>query len=439
MAPGAGGRIDWRHRAWAVAGVTFVALVSAAAFRSSTGVLLEPVSSANDWSRSVVSAAVTINLALYGLVAPFAAALMEKWGIRRVVAAALCLLAIGMALTTFVSQPWQLALAWGVLMGFGAGAMALVFGAVVAQRWFVERRGLVMGIFSAASATGQLIFLPTLARLVESGGPRSATLLLSAVALALVPLVLGLLRDRPSDVGALPYGAPRGYVEEVVDTGGRGAASIALLRLREASRTRAFWLLMFGFFVCGWSTNGLVGLHFIPAAHDHGMPPTTAASLLALIGVFDLVGTIGSGWLTDRYNPRILLAVYYAGRGLSLLVVHLLWAPTVQPPMFFFVVLYGLDWVATVPPTVALCRDCFGASRAGVVFGWVFASHMVGAGISAWVAGYLRDTTGTYDLAWWSAGVLCLLAAVASYAVPRGDQLAGRTPDPDPELTPAEA
>jgi len=436
-APRTQARIDWRHRAWLVAGVTFVALVSASAFRSSTGVLLEPVSSEHDWSRATVSFAVTINLALYGLVAPFAAALMERWGIRRVVAAALCLLAIGMALTTIVTQPWQLMLAWGFLMGFGAGSMALVFGAVVAQRWFVERRGLVMGIFSAASAAGQLIFLPTLARLTTDHGWRSASLLLSAVALALVPLVLGALRDRPSDVGLLPYGAPAGWTEPPTTSGDRGAAAIALLRLREASRTRAFWLLAFAFFVCGWSTNGLVGLHFIPAAHDHGMPATTAAGLLALIGVFDLVGTIGSGWLTDRYDARKLLAIYYAGRGLSLLVVHLLWAPTVEPPMFFFVVLYGLDWVATVPPTVQLCRECFGAERAGVVFGWVFASHMIGAGIAAVSAGLIREISGSYDLAWWSAGALCLVAAVASLVTPYGDQLQNRSQDPDPELAPA--
>jgi MFS family permease len=420
-----------------VAGVTFLALVSSAAFRSSTGVLLLPVSDEFGWSRATVSFAVTVNLAVYGLVAPFAAALMEKLGIRRVVAAALVLLALGMAGTTVMTQPWQLVALWGVLIGFGAGCMALVFGAIVAQRWFVARRGLVTGVFSAASATGQLIFLPTIATLVVTQGWRSACLLLALLALAVVPFVLLLLRDRPSDVGLLPYGAPPDYVEPPALDVGMGAGRLALLRLREASRTRAFWLLAGAFFVCGWSTNGLVGTHFVPAAHDHGLPTTTAAGLLAVIGVFDLVGTIGSGWLTDRYNPRALLLVYYALRGVSQLVVHLLWAPTVQPPMFFFVVLYGLDWVATVPPTVALCRECFGAARAGVVFGWVFASHMVGAGVSAWVAGLLRESTGSYDLAWWTSGVLCLGAAAASWFVPRGDQLvAADAREPDPALTP---
>jgi len=429
--------MTWRHRAWIVAAVTFLALVASAAFRSSTGVLLEPVGDEFGWSRETVSFAVLVNLALYGLVAPFAAALMERLGIRRVVAAALVLLALGMSLSTLVTAPWQLVITWGVFIGFGAGCLALVFGAVVAQRWFVARRGLVTGVFSAASATGQLVFLPTIAKLTVDVGWRAASLVLAALALAVVPLVLGFLRERPSDVGALPYGAPPDYVEPpILHDAGRGPGRVALLRLREASRTKAFWLLAGSFFVCGWSTNGLIGTHFIPAAHDHGLPVTTAASLLAIIGVFDLVGTIGSGWLTDRYDPRYLLVAYYGLRGVSLLIVHLLWAPTVQPPMFFFIVLYGLDWVATVPPTVALCRECFGGQRAGVVFGWVFASHMIGAGISAWVAGAIREATGSYDPAWWISGGLCVMAAVACLLVPRGNALGVTSDERDPVLAP---
>lgn len=428
--------MTWRHRAWIVAAVTFLALVAAAAFRSSTGVLLEPVADEFGWSRETVSFAVLVNLALYGLVAPFAAALMERFGIRRIVALALVLLAIGMSLSTLVTAPWQLVVTWGVFIGFGAGAMALVFGAIVAQRWFVARRGLVTGVFSAASATGQLVFLPVIAKLTVDVGWRAASLALAALALAVVPLVLGLLRERPSDVGLLPYGAPADYVDPPALSAGMGAGRVALLRLREVSRTKAFWLLAGSFFVCGWSTNGLIGTHFIPAAHDHGLPVTTAASLLALIGLFDLVGTVGSGWLTDRYDARYLLVAYYGLRGVSLLIVHLLWAPTVQPPMFFFVVLYGLDWVATVPPTVALCRECFGAQRAGVVFGWVFASHMIGAGISAWVAGAIREATGSYDVAWWISGGLCLAAAVASFLIPHGEAIAIAADEPEPAFSP---
>ena len=427
--------MTWRHRAWAVAGVTFVTLVAAAAFRSSSGVFLVPVSEEFGWSREVGSLAVSVQLVLYGLVAPFAAALMEKFGIRRIAAGALVLLAAGMAGSTLMHAPWQLIACWGLLIGFGAGCLALVFGAIVANRWFVRRRGLVTGLFSAAFATGQLLFLPAVAQVTTAHGWRAASLMLAAFALVVVPFVLVLLRDRPSDVGVLPYGAPAGWQPDaVLDDSGIGPGRIALLRLREAARTRAFWLLAAGFFVCGWSTNGLIGTHFVAAAHDHGLPPTTAATLLAFIGVFDFVGTIGSGWLTDRFDSRILLAVYYALRGVSLLVVHLLWAPTVQPPMFFFVVLYGLDWVATVPPTVALCRQCFGVERAGVVFGWVFASHMIGAGVSAWIAGATREATGSYDVAWIVAGVLCLVAALASALVPRGAALAA--PAREPSLVP---
>jgi MFS family permease len=344
---------------------------------------------------------------------------MEKLGVRRVVAFALALLATGMALTTLIRAPWQLYLFWGIFVGFGAGSMALVFGAIVAQRWFVERRGLVTGIFSAAFATGQLVFLPSIERVTENAGWRTAALALAAFALAIIPLVLLWLRDSPADVGLRPYGAPADYQPPAPPTHGLNAASLAILRLKEASRTRAFWILAGAFFVCGWSTNGLISTHFIAAAHDHALPTTTAASLLAAIGIFDMVGTIGSGWFTDRYDSRYLLFIYYALRGVALLLLHLVWASTIQPPMFFFVVLYGLDWVATVPPTVALCRECFGVERAGVVFGWVFAAHMVGAGISAWAAGVIREATGSYDIAWWSAGVLCLAAAVACLFVPR--------------------
>jgi MFS family permease len=430
--------MTWRHRAWGVAAVTFLALVSASAFRSSTGVFVEPIADEFEWSLGLVSFAVTVNFLVYGLVAPFGAALMESVGVRRTVAGALVVLALGMAAITVMTQPWQLVLFWGVFLGVGAGCLALVLGSVVANRWFVQRRGLVTGVFSAGSATGQLIFLPTLARLSTDQGWRAASLLLAAVALAIVPVVLLVLRDRPSDVGVLPYGAPSGWREPAaLDDDGAGPGRVALIRLREASRTRAFWLLVLAFAICGWTTNGLVGTHFIPAAHDHGLPPTTAASLLAFVGVFDLVGVIGSGWFTDRYDPRVLLVVYYALRGVSMLVVHLLWAPTVQPPMFFFVVLFGLDWAATVPPTMALCRECFGLQRSSVVFGWVYASHMIGAGISAGVAGVVRQSTGSYDIAWWTSGALALIAAVASWVVPRGDQLArARVTAPEPAPTP---
>ena len=414
------------HRAWVVAGVTFLALVAAAAFRSSTGVLLEPIESEFGWSRGQTSAAVSVNLFVYGLTAPFAAGLMERFGIRRVVAVALLLIATGSGLTLLMTQAWQLIALWGLLVGVGAGAMALVFGAIVANRWFFARRGLVTGVFSAAFATGQLVFLPAIAQTADRFGWRAATGLTAGLALMMVPLVLWLLRDRPSDVGWTPFGAPPGYraPEVVAPVGGFWrAAGTALTQLRAVSGSSTFWLLAGTFFICGWSTNGLIQTHFVAAAHDHGMPPTTAASLLALIGVFDIAGTVGSGWLSDRVDSRLLLLAYYGLRGLSLLAVPALLGPGIDPPLLLFVVFYGLDWVATVPPTVQLCRQAFGLERAGVVFGWVFGAHMIGAGAAAAFGGVVRQSTGSYTPAWWTAGGLCLLAAVAVLAIPDRSKL----------------
>jgi MFS family permease len=401
------------HPAWLVAAVAFVALIGAAGFRATPGALITPLQDEFAWSRGTISAAVSVNLLLFGLTAPFAAALMNRFGIRRVVSLALLLVSAGSGLTVFMTASWQLVLLWGVLVGLGTGSMALAFVATVSGRWFVRSRGLVTGVLTAGSATGQLIFLPVVAWLAHNHGWRSAALLVAGGALAVVPLVLLLLRDFPSDLGLPPYGG-----EELVAPPARtGAARVAVDALRGAARTQPFWLLAGGFAICGATTNGLVGTHFIPAAHDHGMPTTTAAGLLALVGLFDIAGTIASGWLTDRVDSRILLAGYYALRGLSLLVVSQLFAASPHPSMLVFVVFYGLDWVATVPPTVALCRQYFGAAGP-VVFGWVFAAHQVGAAIAATAAGLTRDHLGTYTPAWFVAGGLCLVAASFSARMP---------------------
>ncbi|HMT32583.1 MAG: MFS transporter [Actinomycetales bacterium] len=408
------------HRAWFVAAAVVSALIAAAGFRSSTGALIEPLEATFGWSRTTTSGAVTVNLVLFGVTAPFAAALMDRFGIRRVLSVALVLVSLGSGLTIWMTAPWQLWILWGLLVGVGTGAMALVLGSIVANRWFQTRRGLVTGVFSAASSTGQLVFLPAIATLAEGPGWRYAAGLTSVAALALVPIIVGVVRDWPADVGVPPYGSDA-IVEPPARHTGRGSspAARAIQVLREAGPVPAFWVLAGTFFVCGWSTNGLIGTHFIPAAHDHGMPAKTAASLLALIGIFDILGTVASGWLTDRVDPRLLLAVYYALRGLSLLVVPAVLGPDVQPSLFLFIVFYGLDWVATVPPTMALCRIHFGLERSSVVFGWVFASHMVGAGIAAAYAGWMRESTGDYFAAWLTAGGLCVLAAAACYVMPR--------------------
>jgi predicted MFS family arabinose efflux permease len=404
------------HPAWIVAIVAFLALVGAAGFRAAPGVLMLPLEDEFGWTRTQLSLAVTVNLLLYGLMAPFAAALMTRFGLRKVTSVALLFVAAGAALSIFATEPWMLVLTWGVLIGLGTGSMALVFAATVADQWFVKSRGLVVGVLTAGSATGQLAFLPLIAILVTEQGWRQASLLVAGGALLVVPLVLIFLRNHPVDIGLTPYGAPDTYVYEQPARG--NAVKNALGTLRRASRVRTFWALVAGFAICGATTNGLIGTHFIPSAHDHGMPETAAAGLLAVVGIFDILGTIASGWLTDRINPRILLAVYYGFRGLGLLVLPFLLSATVQPPIIIFVVIYGLDWVATVPPTVALCREIFGKDGP-IVFGWVFASHQVGAAIAATVAGVVRDSTGEYSAAWFGAAGLCLVAAVISATITR--------------------
>jgi len=404
------------HPGWIVAAVAFLALVGAAGFRAAPSVLMLPLEEEFGWSRSELSVAVSVNLLLYGLTAPFAAALMNRFGIRRVTTVALLLVVAGSALSIFATEPWMLWLTWGVLIGLGTGSMALVFAATVADRWFIKRRGLVVGVLTAGGATGQLAFLPFIAVLVENEGWRQASLLVASGALVVVPLVLIFMRNHPVDIGMTPYGAPESYVYEPPPRG--NAAKQAIGTLVRASKVRTFWALIAGFAICGATTNGLIGTHFIPSAHDHGMDETTAAGLLAVVGIFDIVGTIASGWLTDRFNPRILLAVYYGFRGLGLLVLPFLLSATVQPPIILFVVIYGLDWVATVPPTVALCRELFGKDGP-IVFGWVFASHQIGAAIAAVVAGTVRDATGEYTLAWFGAAALCLVAAAVSATITR--------------------
>ncbi|MDQ0922505.1 MFS family permease [Pseudarthrobacter sp. W1I19] len=409
------------HPAWIVAAVAFLALVGAAGFRAAPGVLMVPLQQEFGWSTTVLSAAVSINLVLFGLTAPFAAALMERLGIRAVTATALVLVGAGSALTVLVNQSWQILLTWGLLIGLGTGSMALVFAATIANTWFVKNRGLVIGILTAGSAAGQLVFLPFIAALAQDPGWRQASLLIAAGALAVVPLVLKFLKNSPADAGALPYGAEQpdaGTLQAVpVDSGPRVNAAVRTLQvLKRASKVRTFWALVAGFAICGATTNGLIGTHFIPSAHDHGMPETTAAGLLAVVGIFDIVGTIASGWLTDRFNPRILLAVYYQFRGIGLLVLPLLLSAEVQPSMIVFVVIYGLDWVATVPPTAAICRETFGADGS-VVFGWVFAAHQLGAAAAALAAGVIRDSTGQYTYAWFGAAAMCTIAAVISATI----------------------
>jgi len=387
--------------------VSFVAILGAAGFRAVPGVMLNPLHDEFGFSHGVVGLAMSVNMLLFGVTAPFAAALMDRFGVRPVLTVALLLISAGSALSVGMTASWQLVVLWGVLVGVGTGSISMGFVATVATRWFEARRGLVTGVLTAAGATGQLIFLPIVADVTTRHGWRWASLIVAAAALSVVPLVLVFMRNYPQDKGLTPYGAATAEPVEVPASGFRAAFDGLLLGVR----VPAFWLLAGSFAICGMSTNGLIGTHFIPAAHDHGMPTTVAAGLLATIGILDVAGTVFSGWLTDRVDPRLLLVVYYAGRGLSLLLLPALLSPRAEPSTWVFVIFYGLDWVATVPPTIVLCRRFFG-TRSPVVFGWVFAMHQVGAALAAATAGYLRDLQGHYDTAFYLSGSLCFVAAV---------------------------
>ena len=405
------------HYAWIVAAVGLVTLVTAAGFRSTTGVLIIPLEHEFGWSRATISFAVFINLIVFGLAGPFAAAFAERFGLRRVIVVAVLAIAAGSGLTIFMDQPWQLDLLWGVVNAAATGAISLPLAALIANRWFVARRGLVTGLLTASNATGQLIFLPVLAWLVEHYGWRYAAGTAATVALVVVlPLALLFMRDRPADLGLAPYGT-----DEVQPPPPRAGnpLSVPTRTLAEVWRSTSFRLLAGSFFICGASTNGLIGTHLIPAAVDHGFGEVAAASLLATIGVFDLIGTTCSGWLTDRYDPRLLLAWYYGLRGLSLLALPYAFGSP-HFGLILFVIFYGLDWVATVPPTVALTSEIFGAERVGVVFGWIFAAHMFGAATAAWAAGAVRDWFGGYGWAFGTSGLLCLFAVGLVTQISRG-------------------
>lgn len=398
------------HYAWIVAAVTFFILLIGAGIRSAPGVFMVPVEQEFGWSRSSISVALSINLLLYGLVGPFSAAVMDRFGIRRITIFALLLLALGTSLTTWMYASWHLALLWGIVVGLGSGCTASVLGAVIANRWFVKQRGLVMGILTASGATGQLLFLPLLASLAESEGWRSASWIISSVALAMVPVVWIWMRDHPREKGLHAYGAIED-TEQEHKASAQNPFRSAIDGLVKGLRSLDFWLLAGSFFICGLSTNGLIGTHFIAACVDHGIPAVTAASMLALIGIFDIIGTTFSGWLSDRFNSRWLLFWYYGLRGISLILLPYALNSTAFA-LGMFIVFYGLDWVATVPPTVKLSSDIFGSQQGSVMYGWIFTAHQIGAAVAAYGGGLVYSMLNSYFFMFLVAGVFCLLASL---------------------------
>ncbi|MFF7366204.1 MFS transporter [Streptomyces tricolor] len=405
------------RRAWAIAVVAGAAIVTAGAFTTVPGLLVTPLHQEYAWDRGQIALAASVNMVLFGATAPFAAALMERAGIRRVAAGAMLLIAAGALLTNAMASPWQLVLYWGVLIGLGSGCLTMTFAALVTSRWFTRRRGLVTGALSASSHLGQLLFLPLLAWAVDRYDWQPPVVTLALAALTVAGLVALFLRDHPADVGVRPYGSEE-FVAKPAPA--EGAARRTVTVLVQAMRTGTFWLLAGMFVICGASTNGIMWSNWVPAAHDHGMHATVAASMLSLIGVFSSLGAALSGWLTDRFDPRRLLAVYFTVRALTLLALPLVFTASAQPSMIVFAVVYGLVDVATVPPVIALCQRTYG-DDGPIVFGWTNSAHQLGAGASAFLGATARDVFGTYDTVWITLSAVCLVAALLAMVVRASD------------------
>jgi predicted MFS family arabinose efflux permease len=397
-----------------VVALVFVALMVSAGVRSTPGVLILPLEAAFGWRRAAISFAAAVGILLYGLMGPFAAALMQRFGIRRTLLSALTLMALSSGASAFMSAAWQLVASWGVLSGLSTGCVAPVLGATIVNRWFVKHRGLIMGLMSASAATGTLIFLPGLAAIAQHHGWRPVVLTVALCVAVLIPLIALLLPERPGDIGLQRYGALGATVEDASKGNPLHAALAALAR---AARQRDFWYLFTTFFICGFTTNGLVGTHLIALCGDHGIAEVRAAGLLAMMGVFDLIGTTASGWLTDRYDARKLLVMYYSLRGAAL--VYLPFSNFSLSSLALFAVFYGLDWIATVPPTLRLTTEAFGEAAAPMVFGWILAGHQLGAASAAFIAGYLRTLQGDYLDAFVLAGFTGIIAAALALLIGR--------------------
>jgi sugar phosphate permease len=421
------------HYAWIIVAVTFAALLISAGIRAAPGVLIVPLEDEFHWSRATISFAVGINILLYGLVGPFAAALMDRFGVRRTITTALTMTAAGVALSPMMRQSWQLILLWGVVVGAGCGVIGSFLAAYVPARWFRSRQGLVVGLLMASNAAGQLVFLPTMASLVALAGWRVMSLALAAAAIVFVPAVAMLMRDRPEELGLAPYGSGVKTGVHPAPPPAANPMTAAFTALAEGARSRDFWLIAGSYFICGASTNGLIGTHLIPACVDHGLTEVTGAGLLAATGVFSFVGGTLSGWLSDRWDNRLLLAWYYGLRGLSLIYLPFAFDMSFYG-LSLFSIFYGLDWIAGVPPTVRLLTRVVGTERTGIMVAWITVIHQLGGASAAYLGGVLRISFGTYFEAFFLAGVLCLGAAAMALVIGVG----GERARPQPAVVPAE-
>ncbi|MBZ9717117.1 MFS transporter [Mesorhizobium sp. AD1-1] len=401
--------------AFVVVGVIFLSLLVAAGLRSAPSVMMLPLENSFGWRRDVISLAAGVGILLYGLTGPFAAALMERIGLRRTLLASLVVMSGSTMLSLLMTKPWHLFITWGVFSGIGSGAVASVLGATIVNRWFKTNRGLVMGLMSASSASGMLVFLPLIAALAQSGGWQPVVIAVAIATAALIPLVWLLVPERPVSIGMVRYGAEADDVPPTPPASQGNFLAHTFSTLRRAAGTRVFWYLFATFFVCGFTTNGLIGTHLIAFCGDMGIGEVQAAGLLSMMGIFDLIGTTLSGWLTDRFDPRKLLGVYYGIRGLSL--IYLPYSGFSATSLIIFAVLYGLDWIATVPPTLRLANEAFGDRSGPIVFGWIVAGHQIGAATAAAFGGTMRELQGNYELAFLIAGMTAIAAACISLLI----------------------
>lgn len=404
------------HYGWIIVSITFITILVVAGIRSTTGVLIIPLEQEFEWSRSAISFAFALNLTLYGFSGPFIAAGLERIGVRKMMLYAMILLVSGIAVSLAMTQIWQLHLLWGIIISLGSGVFLTVLSATVANRWFEQKRGMVLGLLMASTAAGQMVFLPLLTYMIQAYSWRIALSLFLGLGILMIPLIAVWMRDRPSDKGLLPYGAVSNEPKPS-DTKKKDPISAAFEGLWVGVRSVPFWLLAASFFICGASSTGLIGTHFIPASSHHGIPEVQAAGLFAFMGIFNIIGTIFSGWLSDRFDNRWLLFWFYGLRGLSLLFLPYLFDLKSYFLFIVFAIFYGLDWIATVPPTVRLAADHFGKERGIVIYGWLFAAHQLGSGAAAFLGGYIYEQYHSYTLSFIFAGALCIVATLFVFSV----------------------
>ncbi|MGG0656246.1 MFS transporter [Rummeliibacillus pycnus] len=402
------------HYSWIILVITFFSIIVAGIIRSSSGVFIQPFETEFGWSRPAISFAFAVGLFLYGFSGPFMAAFVERFGLKNVMLASMTLLSLGLVLTFIMNQEWQLVLIWGVMIGIGSGLFLTVLSTQIGNRWFVKHRGLAVGILTAATATGQLILLPVLASLIETYSWHHAIGLIFCLSIVMLIFILLFMKDWPEQVGTIALGmtVDENSIAHSDEKSTENPFKIVWDSLMEGSKSKAFWLLAGSFFICGLSTTGLIGTHFVGYCMSFGIPMVLAASMLSFMGIFDLIGTTLSGWLSDKIDNRWLLFFYYGLRGLSLLFLPIALNNNSITLLIIFSIFYGLDWIATVPPTIGLARREFGMKKSAMMYGWMVAFHQVGAAVAAYGGGLIYNIFDSYTWAFMLSGAFCALGSL---------------------------